>query len=347
MRAEFLIVGQGLAGTTLAWTLLQRGRTFLIVDREDPITSSKIAGGLVTPITGMRLTLNWRYEELQNEAVRFYRHKERVLGRRLYFPRPHLRLLRNEREAEIWERRQTEPELQKFIVKSTGVDANRIAAPFGGFQQRRAGFLDSAAFIEASRAHFQSLGAYEIGEVNEEDLDLGKTDVGWRGRRFSNVVLCQGWEVAKSRGFSWLPVDHTQGAVLSVRAETGETRRILNQGCWLMNRAGGQVLAGSTYETKFDQPHVADPNAVERLIGRLNAMVKGGIEVLGSQTAVRPGIKKNKGAIGRHPVHERLVLMNGLGSKGVLRAPFLARRLVDHLLDGSALEPEIDVQSNF
>jgi len=53
-----LILGQGLAGTAIAWRLWERGLPFLIVDRDEPVTSSKIAAGLLTPITGMRMSLN-------------------------------------------------------------------------------------------------------------------------------------------------------------------------------------------------------------------------------------------------------------------------------------------------
>jgi glycine/D-amino acid oxidase-like deaminating enzyme len=349
MRAEFLIVGQGLAGTMLAWTLLQRGRTFIIVDREEAITSSKVAGGLVTPITGMRLTLNWRYDELYREALRFYRHKERILGRRLFFPRPHVRLLRNEREVEVWERRKLDEEIRPFITPLSGrplVDGTRISAPLGGFQQSHSGFLDSAAFIAHSRRHFETLGVYRQGEVSEESLQIGDDGIGWEGGDFSQVALCQGWEVAKSRWFSWLPFDHTQGTVLSLRAETGEKRRIINSGCWVVTREDGSMMAGSTYETRFDHPHRPVPGGIEKLESKLRALVRSDVEVLGSQTAVRPGIKRNKAAVGRHPVQSRIVLMNGLGSKGALRGPYLARKLTEHLIDGAPLEAEIDLQSN-
>jgi flavin-dependent dehydrogenase len=73
MRAEerILIVGQGLAGTALAWRLWERGVPFVVVDRDEAVTCSKIAAGLVTPITGMRLNLNWRFVSQREEAGAF------------------------------------------------------------------------------------------------------------------------------------------------------------------------------------------------------------------------------------------------------------------------------------
>ena len=85
-RVDFVIVGQGLAGTTLAWQLLRRGRSVLVIDREGGVTSSRIAAGLITPVTGKRLAKSWRWEELYPAAVAFYRSLEaeiRVLLRDL------------------------------------------------------------------------------------------------------------------------------------------------------------------------------------------------------------------------------------------------------------------------
>ena len=56
---DCVIVGQGLAGTTLAWHLVEAGRSVLLLDAEAPVTASKISPGLITPITGQRLSLAW------------------------------------------------------------------------------------------------------------------------------------------------------------------------------------------------------------------------------------------------------------------------------------------------
>ncbi|MEO1998698.1 MAG: FAD-dependent oxidoreductase, partial [Planctomycetaceae bacterium] len=70
---DYLIVGQGLAGTALAWSLTWRHRNILVVDRSRPSSASRVAAGLITPITGQRLTPTWRYNEFWPAAVEFYR----------------------------------------------------------------------------------------------------------------------------------------------------------------------------------------------------------------------------------------------------------------------------------
>lgn len=349
ITAEFLIVGQGLAGTAVAWRLLERGRSFVIVDRNEPVTSSKVAAGVITPITGMRLTLNWRYHELHGEALRFYRARERELSRRFFFPRPHVRLFKNEREVELWRRRREDEAVRPYVnafPHEPLVDGSRFENTLGGFQQRYSGFLDTAAYLEASRAHFAAGGAWIEDDVSEDDIELHDGAVEWKGRRFATVIFCRGWEACRSRWFSWLPFDSARGTILTLRGDFGESRCGINRGSWLVPRGDGTVRAGSTYELRFDHPNVPAPGVVEDLIANLRTLVRVPFEVIASQTAARPIVKHCQSVIGRHPAHPQLAIMNGLGSKGSLRAPFMARRLVEHLLDGVPLDPEFDLQAN-
>jgi len=52
---DVAIIGQGLAGTALAWQLHMKRRSLLLIDSGDPSSASRIAAGLMTPITGQRL----------------------------------------------------------------------------------------------------------------------------------------------------------------------------------------------------------------------------------------------------------------------------------------------------
>lgn len=349
MRAEFLIVGQGLAGTALAWRLHERGRSFLIVDPNEPLTCSKAAAGLMTPITGLRLTLNWRYAEMHPEAAGFYRARERQLGSKFFFPRPVVWLFKNEREREIWNRRMQDATVRPYV--NTSAPAPLVRSEFvedslGGFQMKHAGFLDTGAYLEASRQWFQAADSLRLGRVEDTDLTIEPEGVRWRGEQFGTVVFCQGWHAAASRWFSWLPYGSAQGTILTLKGAMGGSRKIVNRGCWVIPRPDGSLRAGSSFDLQFTEPNVPSSESLQALVSRLKGLLKSGFEIAASHTAVRPIVKHCKASLGRHPAHLPLVLFNGLGSKGVLRSPYLARRLVEHLIDALPLDREFDLQAN-
>ncbi len=342
-----LIIGQGLAGTALAWRLLERGVPFLIVDRDEAVTCSKVAAGLITPITGMRLTVSWRYDLFYREALSFYRRCGRRLGQRCFFPRGYVRLLKNEAEIAKWHKRRRDPDMLPFLHPQPPIlDAEVIHDPANGFQQRHAAWLDTATYLQTSRNFFATLGSWLQADVQPADVRDDETGVEWQGHRFSHVIWAQGWSAKKHPLFNWLPFQSARGTVLTVQADVQGEQRVLNRGCWLLPRPDGTLRAGSTYEWKFDDPHTPAAEPVQQLKANLSSLLKVPATITASQTAVRPIIKNQQALMGTHPAHPRVAFLNGLGSKGSLRSPWLARHLIEHLLDGTALDPELDLQKN-
>ena len=72
-----LIIGQGIAGSCLAWELKRRGTDFTITARPIAETASRVAAGLVNPLTGRAFRPGWRQEECLSAAEAFYPETER------------------------------------------------------------------------------------------------------------------------------------------------------------------------------------------------------------------------------------------------------------------------------
>jgi len=343
MTPRILIIGGGLAGTTLAWRLHERGLPFLIVDRDEPLTSSKVAAGLVTPITGMRLSLSWRFGELYPEALAFYRSLESKLGCRFYHEVPIVQLLASEKAVPQWQKRRDQPEVQPYLKAaepSPLVNEAIFANPHGGFVQQHSGWLDTAAFLSASQRYFESLGSWQCGELTPDEV------ASRIGKDFTHAVFCIGWEAARHPWFDWVPFQSARGTVLQVSADTGGETRVVNNGCWLLPRGDGTLRVGPTYELNFDQPHTPAPESISALETRLRGLLRTRYDITGSQTGVRPIIARREALIGTHPARPGIAFMNGLGSKGVLRAPWVARQLSEHLLEGKPIEPALDLAGN-
>ena len=343
MIPRILIIGGGLAGTTLGWRLHERGLPFLIVDRDEPLTSSKVAAGLVTPITGMRLSLSWRFGELSPEALAFYRSLESKLGTRFYHEVPIVQLLASEKAVTQWQKRRDQIEVQPYLkAPEPGPLVNQaiFANPHGGFVQQHSGWLDTAAYLSASQRYFESLGSWQRGELTPDEV------ASRIGKDFTHAVFCIGWEAARHPWFDWVPFQSARGTVLQVSADTGGETRVVNNGCWLLPRGDGSLRVGPTYELNFDQPHTPAPEIIAALETRLRGLLKTPYTITGSQTGVRPIIARREALIGIHPARPGIAFLNGLGSKGVLRAPWVARQLTEHLLDGKPIEPELDLAGN-
>ena len=78
------------------------------------------------------------------------------------------------------------------------------------------------------------------------------------------------------------------------------------------------------------------------LLDKLGRVVSRPVEVEEQWAGVRPASRDRRPLLGRTGAHE--VILNGLGSRGVLLAPWCAQHLAAHLLDGAPLDPEVDVR---
>lgn len=347
MPPRLLIVGQGLAGTAVAWQLWRRGIAFRLVDRDEPVTSSKIAAGLISPITGLRLSLHEHYDTWLREAVASYRSHERVLSQHFLHARGHVHLYRDEHGPRHWAKRLNDPAAQPFIHRGPfRMNGEVFHTERGGFQTKHAGWLDTAGYLAASRAFFAANGVFQTGEVLHTDLTEHADRIDWRGHAFTHVVYANGWHAAQHPWFNWVPFEPARGTILTARAGLHGERRLINCGCWIVPRPDGTLRIGSTFETKFTDPHGVDDDALAGLHAKIGRLLKVPLHIESQASAVRPVIRLQRTLIGTHPAHPRIAFINGLGSKGTLRAPHFARRLVEHLIDGTPIPPSMDVQGN-
>src|SRR5688572_10582855 len=72
MTVDYIIIGQGLCGTFLSWNLMKAGKRVLVIDEDSPYTATKVASGIINPVTGRRIVRTWRIEELLPFALETY-----------------------------------------------------------------------------------------------------------------------------------------------------------------------------------------------------------------------------------------------------------------------------------
>ncbi len=343
---DVIIVGQGLAGTTLAWRLLDAGQRVLVLDACEPVTSSKIAAGLITPITGQRMVLTWRCEEFLAAARAFYASIEKRTGAKLLHDRVAVRLFRSDEERQNWAGRCGRPDYRPYVLSSQPtplLDPETADASGGGFAMHAAQ-LDVGAYLEASRTAF-ACDAVTLDWVR--DVTFSANGVSVQGHRARLLVSCEGHAATRNPYFWKVPFIAAKGDILTVRFRRPVEPQCLHRGIWLAPTAESQVFkVGSTYDWKtLDQ--VPNASAATEIEGKLQEFFHVPYTVLDHRAAVRPIITQSRAFIGRHPELQQLGYFNGLGSKGSLHAPWYAQCLAQHLVHQAPLPEDVDVRKHF
>lgn len=340
-----LIIGQGLAGTLLAWQLIRLGQQVHVVDREESYTSSKIAGGIVTPITGMRMVKTWRLDHFYPSALEFYRWIETQCQSEFYFEKPIQRLFKNEQEQQLFQHRMQDPNFSQYVLSQKLNDSRNLHAEFGGFVMQGA-FLKTTPFLHSSKRFLCQHSSYQASDVEISDIQILGDHVQWQGHKFSQVIFCQGWHKNPNPFFDWIPFKPAKGEVLEIHCEALSEKHILNRSGFIAPLGEGRFRTGSTYQWK-QLDHQPTAAGRKEICAKIEAITDLPYQVTHHQAAVRPVIDGSKCLLGRHPAHHTIAYFNGLGSKGVLNGPYLSAMLAQHLVNDQTIEESVDVQKNF
>ena len=339
---DVLIVGQGLAGSCMAWALHWAGHHVIIVDRGVDLTASRIAAGLITPVTGRRMAPTHGYQESYRSAATFYRRIERELNCKFLAEKSAIRQFVNEEEQRTCAQQLCRSDVRFAILKD---DAGRAT----GIEMRDAARLNVPRFLDQTRQYFSSLGRYQQAELNP-DTDIVINDSGVfvtrLNLRSACVVWCQGYQPKRNHWFPTIPDGPAKGEILRVQFSDYRESRVLHKGVWLVPDGDeASFLLGATYDrvNLNNEPTTAGR---EQLLAGLKHITAEIPIVIDHVAAIRAGMKRRKPIVGPHPDSARVFVLNGLGSRGALLAPVAAQTLTD-LISGttrsSALQEVIDV----
>lgn len=339
LSGNVLIVGQGLAGSCLAWVLHLSGREVILVDRGEPITASRIAAGLITPVTGRRLTIAHRFAENHRQAVNLYRQIERELGMTLLQEKPAIRDFLNVEERSIFERKLS-------AIDGRLTPRTDSAGQLTGFEMRDAARLHVSSFLDQTRQYFASRGQFRQVNLNlETDIVVEGDGVFVHGLnlRCSAVALCQGYQHRAHQFFPAIPDNPAKGEILRVRLDHYRSESVVHKGIWLVpdtnNDGQTSYLLGATFDRSSLDQHPTVAGRDELLTG-LKQITLEPAEVIDHMAAVRAGMHRRRPIVGRQPDHDRVFLLNGLGSRGALLAPVAAHTLRD-IICGIPISDEV------
>lgn len=327
-----LVVGQGLAGSWVAWYLRKRAVSVTVVDPGIATTSSRVAAGLITPITGRRLHTTWKGAVVTPVAYAAYADVEATFDVRVLDKRPLRRIFRDASMPALFATRCATDEFDWLRVAALQPGTyDGVDFPHGGFEVDAAA-VETTVFLDTMRA---TLG------VTPETVDVAR----WSDldREYDTVIWCDGWTAQRHPLWEWLPFAPVKGEILDVHIQGFSIDHMLSAGIWLVPRGNDRYRLGSTYDwdTLDDVP---TEHARTTLLEQARQLLQRDIVVEGHRAAVRPASHMRRPYVGRHPVYPRHVICNGFGTKGSLLTPWVAQHLVEHLVDALPLDAEIDVQ---
>ncbi|MGZ3899284.1 MAG: NAD(P)/FAD-dependent oxidoreductase [Bacteroidia bacterium] len=340
---DFIIVGRGLAATVLAHTFKTNNLAFKVIGSPNLSHSSLVAAGIWNPIVFKRLTASWLAHQTVPFLINFYSECEKRLNKKFVYQKPILKPFAEEQEQNLWQKK-SKNELFEFLGDIVELDSEvfkgcSVSGKAGVVNQ--SGNIDVAEFINETADFFKDNYIDEI--FDHSKLIHNDTDISYGEIKARNIIFCEGNLVKNNLYFNWVPMKPAKGEVLTISSEISLNNHILNKGNFILQNPDGNFKTGATYEWDDLTEHPTQKGKEELEI-KLKKIISAPYNILKHEAGIRPSSVDRRPVIGAHPLHKNIFLFNGLGTKGVMLAPYFANNFVLCYLQKQPLNSEADIK---
>lgn len=343
MMKDYVIVGSGLAGIAFAETLLQHNKSFMVFDNKSQ-SSSSIAGGLYNPVILKRFSQVWNANQQLELAASFYAAIEKKLETQFDFKVPIYRKFFSVEEQNNWFAASDKPNLAPFL-STTIVQKkyNGIDSPFGYGEVKKTGYVDTIALLTYYQNYLRSLDLFVPDTFEYAKLKTFDDHIEYGNIKAKHIVFAEGFGMHSNPFFNYLPLDGTKGELFIIKAKDLDLDVIINTSVFILPLGGNLYKVGATYNWD-DKTSMPTEEGKQELIDRIKEILTCDFEIIEHFAGVRPTVKDRRPLLGTHPKHGNIHILNGLGTRGVMLAPTLAKNLYELIENNKPLDKAIDIK---
>lgn len=341
-QVDYIIVGCGLASIAFCEYLRANNKSFVVFD-DCSQKSSIVAAGLYNPVILKRFSEVWKAKEQLNRSLPLYKKLEKDLNIKIDYKLRILRRFFSIEEQNKWFGASDKPNLEPFLstqlVKNTN---SHINAPFGFGEVLHAGRIDTETLIINYKAFLKQNNYLEEVAFNYSNVQFETNLIQYKNYQGSHLIFAEGFGVKNNPFFKHIPITGSKGEILTIKTPDLKIDYAVKSSVFVIPLGNDLYNVGATYNNE-DKTNTPTEAAKEELLSKLKTFVKCNFEVVNHVAGIRPTVKDRRPLVGRHFEYKNLYVLNGLGTRGVMIAPFVAQKLFQFIENNETLDTEIDV----
>ena len=342
MKVDYIIVGLGLAGLAFSRELEKHNKSYIIFE-DNSQNSSIVAGGMYNPVILKRFTPVWDAIDQLEIAIPFYEDLEKAFNSKYHYSVDIYRIFKSIEEQNNWFIASDKPLLSNYMEpkiiheKHQGVNAN-----FGYGKLKNTGRIDTKLLLEDYRTYLTEKKILKNESFQYDNLKMNDDCVEYNGIKASKIVCCEGFGLKQNPYFNYLPMQEAKGELLIIHAPDLTVDFLIKAAVFILPLGNNYYKVGATFNWK-DTSQNPTEEGKEELLTKLKTCITVPFKIVDQVAGIRPTVKDRRPLLGKHPKHLNLVILNGLGTRGVMIAPKAAKLLYKHLEHGEALNKEISI----
>jgi glycine/D-amino acid oxidase-like deaminating enzyme len=341
---DYLIVGQGLAGSCLAHKLSKENKSFKIIDVVSN-SASFVSSGMYNPVVLKRFTPVWNAQKEIDKLIEEFLEFEKLLQVKLVYDSSLYRIFANENEVKTWKKKSERNEnLKPFLDPEIYESVNlHIKADFGMGRVLKCGKIFVRELLREFRKYLLSHNALVDDIFDFNSLKVNTNGVEYKGLRAKKIVFCDGYALKANPYFSYLPMEGVKGETMVIHANGLGLTDIVKSKVFIMPMEKDYYYVGATYYYREVNDEISEEGQGE-LVENLNKFLKIDYKIVRQFAGIRPTVVDRRPLLGSHPENKNIYVFNGLGSRGVMLAPIMAEELYEYMENSAELQSEVDIK---
>lgn len=340
---DYIVVGLGLSGLSFVEQLESNNKSYYVYE-DSSQRSSRVAGGLYNPVVLKRFTLAWQASEQIKTAVSFYKSIETKLQKSFVSELPVLRRFNAIEEQNNWFEACDKPILNEFLSSELIRNENTaVEIPFHYGKVKHTGKIEINALL-SSYVDFLKTNTNLGNESFDYNQVVIKEDfIQYKEIKCKHIVFAEGFGMKKNPFFNHLPLYGNKGEYIIIKSVALKVKEAIKSSIFIIPLGNDIYKVGATYNNKDTSAQITT-TAREELQKKLEQFLKVPYEVIDQVAGIRPTVKDRRPLLGTHSKCQNIHILNGMGSRGILMAPTMAKTLYDYIEKGIPLQKEIDIK---
>lgn len=339
---DIIIVGQGISGTVLSSALMEQHQKVLVIDDGNIKAASKIASGVINPVTGRRIVKTWQIDEVMPTAVRIYKALENKLNIKIIQQCNIINFHASEQMQKAFEDRIAEDPTYLSTSPLQDTIAAAFEASFGYTVIDPCWLIHLENLLHHWRQYLIEKNTFLQDVFDFKKLDITAEKIIYENYTANKIIFCEGAKGQDNPYFKQLPFAPNKGEALLVKINDLDNQFIYKKAVSIVPWKDSIFWVGSNYEwdNYNDDP---SPSFKEKTMAALNEWLQLPYEVVDHIAAVRPANTQRRPFVGTHPTFKNMGIFNGMGTKGCSLAPYFAQQMTEHILHHTPIDNEATI----
>ncbi len=343
MKVDYIVVGLGLAGLAFIEYLEEYKKSYIVYE-DDSQNSSSVAGGTYNPVILKRFTPVWNGHEQLEYAMPFYERLSTKLNASFDTKFITKKVFNSVGDENNWFTALDKPMLSEYM--NSVISKEKIPGVIGDFgfgELTGTGRIDTKLLIKKYRSYLLENDKLRKERFSYEDLEVSQDNLIYKNIESEKVVFSEGYGLKLNPFFNSLPLNGTKGEIITIHAPELNIDFLLKSAVFVLPLGDDYYKVGATFNWT-DKTLNPTEEGKKELVDKLQKTISVPFTIVEQTAGIRPTVKDRRPLVGTHPVYPKLCILNGLGTRGVMIAPTIAKNLFNHLEKGEKLDKEIDIK---